>query len=340
MSEKLYQTDEFPPELLTAPLTDLNQILKGPTLIHLEGGRNPPLFVCVLLHGNEHTGFLAIQRLLKKYLPTGKKLPRSLSLFVGNVQAASQGLRKLENQADFNRVWLDANTPEGEIAQRVIEIMKGKGMFASIDVHNNTGKNPHYACVSRIDPRHLHLATLFQRTVVYYTSPPGTQSVVFSGFTPAITIECGLSGDSLGVDHATDFFDASLHLSEIPSHPVAPRDIDFFETVARVRVPDDLTFTYANEKDIERADIVFREDLDTLNFSELPSGTSLGKIKPDLTTHLLIDDPQGRLLEGDFIDYQDGLMVTKQTIIPSMFTHNKRVIREDCLGYLMQRKKI
>ena len=57
----------------------------------------------MLLHGNEDTGLKAIQSLLADY--RGRALPRALSLFVGNVQAAAQGQRHLEGQPDYNRVW-------------------------------------------------------------------------------------------------------------------------------------------------------------------------------------------------------------------------------------------
>ena len=53
-------------------------------------------------------------------------------------------------------------------------------MFASIDIHNNTGLNPHYGCVNRLDPPFLHLATLFSRIVVYFKRPLGVQSAAFA----------------------------------------------------------------------------------------------------------------------------------------------------------------
>lgn len=61
-----------------------------------------PLFVSMLLHGNETTGLLAVQRLLDKY--RDQPLPRALSVFVGNVEAARLGLRRLEGQPDYNRI--------------------------------------------------------------------------------------------------------------------------------------------------------------------------------------------------------------------------------------------
>jgi len=118
------------------------------------------------------------------------------------------------------------------------------GLFASVDVHNNTGLNPHYACVNRVDDRFFQLATLFGRTVVYFIRPRGVQSMALAELCPAVTLECGQVGQSLGVAHATDFLDACLHLAEIPDHPVAAHDMDLFHTVAVVRIPDGVPFGF------------------------------------------------------------------------------------------------
>src|SRR5690606_973677 len=79
------------------------RVLDGPTLIHIDGTRPLPLFVSVLLHGNEHTGWNAVRALLGRY--HGRPLPRAVSLFIGNVQAARENRRFLPGQADFNRIW-------------------------------------------------------------------------------------------------------------------------------------------------------------------------------------------------------------------------------------------
>lgn len=43
----------IPQGLLTARAADLADLLGGPTLIDLSGRRPDPLFVSILLHGNE-----------------------------------------------------------------------------------------------------------------------------------------------------------------------------------------------------------------------------------------------------------------------------------------------
>jgi hypothetical protein len=80
-----------------------------------------------------------------------------------------------------------------------------RGVFASIDVHNNTGLNPHYACVNRLDKEFLWLASLFGRLVIYFTHPKGTQTAAFAPFCPAVTLECGKPEHPYGVEHAFEY---------------------------------------------------------------------------------------------------------------------------------------
>jgi hypothetical protein len=185
----LNQLPALPPGLLSLEAEQLYQVLNGPTLIHLPGCREPPLFVSVLLHGNETTGWEAMRGLLQRYRE--KALPRALSILIGNIDAARYRKRHLPHQPDYNRIWSGEGTPEHAIMREVLEEMRRRSVFASVDVHNNTGRNPHYACIKRLDPRFLQLATLFSRTVVYFLRPMGVQSMAFANLCPADTLECG-----------------------------------------------------------------------------------------------------------------------------------------------------
>jgi len=102
--------NEYPLDLLEIPISKICNVLKKPTLIHLSGKREPAFFAALLLHGNEHTGFFALQKLLKKY--ENKTLPRSFSFFIGNVEAAPKNLRFLPHQRDYNRIW-SPESPDG-----------------------------------------------------------------------------------------------------------------------------------------------------------------------------------------------------------------------------------
>ena len=98
---KLEIYDRLPHRFLEVKPDGLEDILAGPSLIRLAGKKEPPLFVATLLHGNEPTGFLALQKLLRKY-QDDNPLPRSLIIFIGNVFAAKKNIRHLRKKPDFN----------------------------------------------------------------------------------------------------------------------------------------------------------------------------------------------------------------------------------------------
>lgn len=326
--------DHIPSGLLKATHTELYKLLGGPTLIHLTGRRKQPLFISVLLHGNEDTSFYAVQKLLKKYHHS--ELPRSLSLFIGNVEAAEQNQRRLVGQPDYNRVWpsceeLDIVSPEQAAMQTVYNEMKSRDVFASIDIHNNTGLNPHYGCINELAAPFMQLAAMFSRIAVYFTRPKGVQSLAFSELCPAITLECGKVGESRSIEHALEYIDACLHLAEHPQHSVAKSDIDLFHTVAQVRIPPQSQFGFGNREN----DLSFNSDLEYLNFRELAAGTCIGYSKS--LQHLEVINEQGESVTEQFFTIDNGEILTTRAIMPSMLTMNKQVIRQDCLCYLMER---
>jgi hypothetical protein len=335
--------DNIPEGFLQCTATDLHSILSGPTLIHLPGRQAEPLFVSVLLHGNETTGLSAIQALLRKYQEQNEELPRALSFFVGNVAAAKHGQRHLEGQPDFNRIWpcpeCDGEGPEYFMVQQVMEEMRARKVFASIDIHNNTGLNPHYGCINRLDPRFFHLAALFSRTVVYFIRPKNVQSMAFADLCPAITVECGKPDQAYGVQHAMEFIEAGLQLSHFPEHPVATHDVDLFHTVATVTVPESIRFGFAaGGCDQDEWDVCFFDDMDRLNFRELEAGTCIGKVKPGRTSPpVLVSNEAGADVTAEYFSINDDLLCTKLPVMPSMFTLDANIVRQDCLGYLMER---
>ncbi len=56
-ASKLEQLDHVPDGLLDVAPELLHTVLPSSTLIHLKGKQQAPLFISVLLHGNETTGF-------------------------------------------------------------------------------------------------------------------------------------------------------------------------------------------------------------------------------------------------------------------------------------------
>lgn len=327
----------LPPGLLDTDSRGLAERLGGPTLIELPGAREPAVFVALLLHGNETVGWEAIRELLRERLARfGElRLPRALAIFIGNVAAAAAGLRHLPGQPDYNRVWPGSDqphSPEQTLMSEVVARMRTRGLFASLDLHNNTGTNPHYACLNRLDQDSLQLARLFGRTVVHFLRPLGVQSLAMSALCPAVTLECGKTGDRQGVEHAKSFVDAVLHLEEFPRHPVPPRELDLLHTVARIGIPEAVRFGFAGEA----LDLLLAPGLEQMNFCELPAGTLFARVNGG-SARLAVQDEAGRDVTARYFQLAAGELRLSRPAMPAMLTADTTVIRQDCLGYLMER---
>lgn len=326
----------LPPGFLDCTAKNLHQFIPGPSLIHLKGQKDKPLFISILLHGNETVGLHAVQMLLKSYMD--QPLPRSISIFVGNVEAARLGMRRLDYQPDYNRMWpIDANkaeeSPEAKIMHQVTQIMQDMQPFASIDLHNNTGLNPHYGCINKLDNRFYHLASLFSSTVVYFTQPEGVQSSAFAKLCPAVTLECGHVNDQSGVQHAFEYLDACIQLAEIPDTPLSKNAMQLYHTVATVKVPKDSSFSFSDSTQ----DIYFNPELETYNFREIEAGTPFAITHPDKNVTLNVTDDSGNTVADKYFNFSNNEIRSRVAFMPSMITSNEKIIVQDCLCYLMER---
>jgi hypothetical protein len=202
-----------------------------------------------------------------------------------------------------------------------------------VDVHNNTGLNPHYACVDRLDARTLQLAALFSRLCIFSTQPKGTCSAAFADLCPAVTLECGKPGTDFGAGHALDYLDACLHLDHLPDHPVARHDLELYESVAQVFVPAEIDFAFGDEG----STVDFLPDLDRLNFTPVPAGFSWARVRCD-GLPLRVIDGNGQDVAREYFRVEGGQLRSLRQIMPSMLTLDPRAVRLDCLGYLMERR--
>ncbi|MCB2106590.1 MAG: succinylglutamate desuccinylase/aspartoacylase family protein [Rhodobacteraceae bacterium] len=330
---------QVPPALLDARPQDLADVLGGPTLFHLTGAREPALFVSVLLHGDETTGFEAIQRILRatRRDDGAFALPRSLSLFIGNVAAAKHSVRRLPSQPDYNRVWsgdVFGDCPEKRMMQDITATMKTRGVFASIDIHNNTGRNPHYGCINHPRPEFLALAGMFSPTAVFFRRPAEVQSMAFADFCVAVTVECGQARERNAVDHAERYLMACLALDALPQPaPDALNSISLFHTVAVVKVPRTAEIAVAPA----RADLAFNPQLEDTNFQVVPSGSVFASTGTGKRVDLEVTDDAGRDVGARYFGWVGDELRLKQDVIPSMLTTDEQAIRQDCLCYIMER---
>lgn len=327
---KLNIVHEFPEELYHLDIKKVHQVLGGPTLIHLKGKRDDTLFLSTLLHANEVTSYLVLQKLMNKYRDV--ELPRDILIFIGNTFAAERGLRHLPGQVDYNRIWESGDLPEKLMAMEIFEYAKKQNLFASIDVHNNTGKNPLYGCVNVVREDFLNLAAHFGEHTVYFTEPHNVQSMAFSKVCPSTTIETGLPGDPIGVEAAFEYVDYILNSTQLT--PSLKRDNSkVYHTLARMKVSENARIDFQDLKDSE-ADLSLIEDIDERNFEMIPKDTHLGYAKD--FSKIRVEGNDGTDLSEHFLRCENGEILTSRLFIPSMFTKDIYVMKEDCLGYVME----
>ena len=298
----------LPPGLLECEARELEGALGLPSLIHLPGGREPALFVSVLLHGNEPSGWNGLRRLLADH----PELPRSMSIFVGNVQAARAGMRALPGQQDFNRIWRGAGGVEGEMARGVAGRLAERRFLAAVDLHNNTGHNPHYSVLSDLSVENLGMAYLFCDKAVLIEEPDTVITHLFAGRCPAVS---AAPTPSRSAGHAEDF---SLYRSE-----------------ARVHVPLGVSFHFADEGGA--APLVLTGGVEGVNFHELPAGFRFGSSEGRLEDVLRVLDGAHQDVTERYFALQDGAILLKRPVVPAMYTTDPYVVHQDCLCYLMQR---
>ncbi len=189
MTNQLAVLSELPDDFYDFRVSNILQVFPTPTLIHLKGKKGQPLFISILLHGNEFSGLKTMQALLKKY---ADDLPRPVYLFIGNVLAAASGLRVIPCQTDFNRCWPGTDIEKNDatkMMQQVVNIVTEKPLFAAIDLHNNSGFNPHYACITDVTQDNYHIAAMFNHIGMVFRSPKGVSTMAFDGICPAATLE-------------------------------------------------------------------------------------------------------------------------------------------------------
>ena len=324
----------WPDGLLDCAAHELWARLEGPALIHLPGERSPAMFVSVLLHGNEMVGWDALRLLMERY--AGRTLPRSMIVFVGNVEAARFRLRRLDTQPDYNRIWKGADGPEGDLARDVVAHAGAQPLFCSVDVHNNTGVNPHYACVTSEDATSLALAARFSRPVIFVHQPDTVLARALAPLAPAIILEAGRPGEQRGVEHVAEYLDGLLQLDALPTVPASA--VDLYRTVASVKLKDDVRFGFTGNEGVrEDLDLHLLAEFEHFNFEELDAGTLFAHAPEGAALPFTVtDDDGGDVAEQWFVRDGDDVRFA-QRVVPAMFSPDPRILRQDVVCYLMER---
>lgn len=323
---------EPPAGLFDLPAHRLAEVLPGPSVVCIPGvGR--PIFLSVLLHGNETSGWTGVCRYVCQQ--TGNHRP--LLLFIANVAAAAADVRALPGQQDYNRIWHGATGAEAALAEQVLELVKRTRPFAALDLHNNTGRNPHYSVLTEITPQTLGLAQLFSDTAVLVEEPDTVLTRALQSLCPAITVELGPMGDIRSDERALGLIRTFTELADLPS--AARTDLRLHRALARVHVLPGTPFSFADSNQALplATPLVLTAGMESVNFHPIPPGTVLGTSDRPVREVLKVLDHARNDVTDRYLQREGLDVVFREPVIPAMYTTDLAVIRQDCLCYLMQR---
>lgn len=324
MAPGLRLLTSLPDAIAELPAASLGDALGGPTLFDLRQGGKPPLFVSTLLHGNETSGWDAVRSLARR----GKLAGASWMLFIGNPGAAALGVRSLDGQPDFNRIWTDADgerdgnvvpgeapthADESRLADEVTDAVRAAAPFLAVDVHNNSGHNPPYSVVTSLDRRTLAAASAFAPRAIHARQPEGVQTRAFSRFCPALTIEVGVPEDADSAMRARAYLERCLEAGAPPDGD--PDAVTLYENTVRVNV---------------RGELELEPGLERRNFDLAPQGQCLARAGELEARHadgtVVTDAYLRRCGTGTFL---------ARDVMLSMYTSDADIARQDCLCYFM-----
>lgn len=336
MIENLKIIDQIPKDFLEIKPEEITKLIECPTLIHLRGQKNQPLFVSILLHGNEFSGLIIVQNILKKY--KHRDLPKSLIIFIANPKACEQGLRQLKDQPDFNRIWKGGSSYEESLTKPVLKYAENQKIWGAVDIHNNTGKNPIYACINKKEKEFVQLAQTFSKTIVYFTKPDTVLSLALSRLCPSMVMECGLPGHSSGIDSGIRCIINLLENLEEEQGRNKLQSISIYQTSATMYIAPDTELCFHSQPFLREGHLCFISYLDEFNFKQLKSGTVFGKINDPKQIKLI--DKNGLNVFDQFFSIVENELTVKSPFIPCMLTKNVQIAKSDCLGYIMEKSSL
>ncbi|XOV83297.1 MAG: succinylglutamate desuccinylase/aspartoacylase family protein [bacterium] len=329
---------ERPPEnLFATPAHELEKLLGGPALVHVRGRDAPPLFVSVLLHGNETSGWQALCEVMSRLARADAQPRRSLILFIGNVAAAAEKVRSLPGQMDFNRIWRGEHGMTA-LASQVLERLAQTELFAALDIHNNTGRNPHYTVLTRIDSANVGLALLFSEKAVLVEEPDTVLTRAVQQFCPSTTVEVGPVGDPQSTARTVSLLEHYLTLERVPHADAA--DLQMHHALARVHILPGVSYDFADQVSPAQAlqqDLVLTAGMEAVNFHPVAAGMEFGFSRRPLAQTLQVLDTQHRDVTAAFLNDNNGHITLARALVPAMYTTDKAVIAQDCLCYFMER---
>ena len=161
-------------------------------------------------------------------------------------------------------------------------------------------------------------------------------------FCPSVTLECGVSGDELGVQKAIKFLDKAT--KEIGQRPFS--DLKFnqniFKSIGKFKVRPQTDINFIPRENFSQCDIssqngaFFYNDLESFNLKLLKRGTRLGKILGPIDQIEVVGE-FGEQLFDDFFVLDNTDLISTNDFYVAMVTKNVAVAKSDCFFYILKK---
>lgn len=327
----------LPPERIPERVEDFLGLLGSPTLISVKGrdaGRTR--IVATLLHGNEPSGLRAVHT----WLRTGHVPAVNALIFVAATRTAlaPPGFthRFLPGRDDLNRCWFPPfRGRAGAFAREVLRLLRESNAESLVDLHNNTGHNPPYGVGPVRGAAELNLVSFFAERFVHTSLQLGTLVEATRDDFPSVTVECGRSGDPVANASALAGLESYLTEERLERRRVKAKRMEVFVDPVRVCIRDGVELAFGDGP-VAGADFTVARDVDRHNFERLARGVVIGWLGAEGTWPIEALGEKDCDLSREFFDVRDGVLETRQSLIPIMMTSDRRNALADCLFYVVQ----
>jgi hypothetical protein len=214
----------------------------------------------------------------------------------------------------------------------VVQRMRQRGLFASIDLHNNTGANPHYACVNVIDNRFCTWPRCSRAPWSTSSAPAGCNPRPWRSCVRRSRWNAARSKDQRGIDHARGVrrrLPAPVPTARSAGARARHRPLPHRRAASRCRrrrlrlpAPDRAAGALPRPWSTSTSANCRRHGLRPL---------------PRRAPPLDVRDEWGRDVGRALLRLRGRRAAAALPVMPSMLTCDAEVIRQDCVCYLLER---
>lgn len=313
--------------------------LDGPTILHLDAGKEATRVFSVLLHSNEPSSLRAMLKFLQQPL---EDVEANVVFVVHNVWAAqaSQFRRRYIEGAQFdrNRNWISGKKPtekdyvkwDDSYVNQLFQYLESLGnVEAILDMHNTSGQTDPFSLVASMANDTLnidlskrlvsHFADYFFHIKVFDAMISASRYIA-----PSMAVEVGKKGTHKADVEAMRILWKFLSMSSsgLLQYQTVPRQYDIEATFKLRDLKVQLAIAASINDSFPKGVLALRHDIEDFNMKGLKKGEWIALWNP-----VNPNDPlpfrvttRDKDVSDQYFELRDGVLYLKQDIVPLMAT--------------------